>query len=105
MDTLGALALATEPPNEGLMKRPPVGRGVSFITKSLWRNIIGHSIYQLAVLAVLYFDGKQLLNLSGSDATDVLNTLIFNSFVFCQVCGTSQGVLFLNNVLISSCHY
>lgn len=105
MDTLGALALATEPPNEGLMKRPPVGRGVSFITKAMWRNIIGHSIYQLAVLAVLYFDGKRLLNLSGSDATDVLNTLIFNSFVFCQVCGTSQGVLFLNNVLISSCHY
>ncbi|XP_030926253.1 calcium-transporting ATPase 4, plasma membrane-type-like [Quercus lobata] len=85
MDTLGALALATEPPNEGLMKRPPVGRGVSFITKAMWRNIIGHSIYQLAVLAVLYFDGKRLLNLSGSDATDVLNTLIFNSFVFCQV--------------------
>ncbi|KAK7841346.1 calcium-transporting atpase 4 [Quercus suber] len=85
MDTLGALALATEPPNEGLMKRPPVGRGVNFITKAMWKNIIGHSIYQLAVLAVLYFDGKRLLNLSGSDATDVLNTLIFNSFVFCQV--------------------
>ncbi|KAM3738973.1 hypothetical protein ACB098_09G170500 [Castanea mollissima] len=85
MDTLGALALATEPPNDGLMKRPPVGRGVSFITKAMWRNIIGHSIYQLAVLAVLYFDGKRLLNLSGSNATDVLNTLIFNSFVFCQV--------------------
>ncbi|KAK9987373.1 hypothetical protein SO802_032324 [Lithocarpus litseifolius] len=85
MDTLGALALATEPPNEGLMKRPPVGRGVNFITKAMWRNIIGHSIYQLVVLAVLYFDGKRLLNLSGSDATDVLNTLIFNSFVFCQV--------------------
>ncbi|KAM3691085.1 hypothetical protein ACJW31_09G168400 [Castanea mollissima] len=85
MDTLGALALATEPPNDGLMKRPPVGRVVNFITKAMWRNIIGHSIYQLAVLAVLYFDGKRLLNLSGSNATDVLNTLIFNSFVFCQV--------------------
>ncbi|GMY19041.1 calcium-transporting ATPase 4, plasma membrane-type-like isoform X1 [Fagus crenata] len=85
MDTLGALALATEPPNEGLMKRLPVGRGVSFITKAMWRNIIGHSIYQLAVLGVLFFDGKQLLKLSGSDASDVLNTLIFNTFVFCQV--------------------
>ncbi|PSS15687.1 Calcium-transporting ATPase [Actinidia chinensis var. chinensis] len=85
MDTLGALALATEPPNDGLMKRPPVGRGVSFITKAMWRNIIGQSIYQLVVLGVLDFDGKNLLRLEGSDATKVLNTFIFNTFVFCQV--------------------
>ena len=85
MDTLGALALATEPPNDGLMKRPPVGRRASFITKTMWRNIIGQSIYQLIVLAVLNFAGKRLLRISGSDATAVLNTVIFNSFVFCQV--------------------
>ncbi|XP_061338997.1 calcium-transporting ATPase 4, plasma membrane-type-like isoform X1 [Gastrolobium bilobum] len=85
MDTLGALALATEPPNDGLLQRPPVGRGTSFITKPMWRNIIGQSIYQLIVLAILNFDGKRLLRISGSDATEVLNTLIFNSFVFCQV--------------------
>ncbi|GFY98200.1 autoinhibited Ca(2+)-ATPase, isoform 4 [Actinidia rufa] len=85
MDTLGALALATEPPNDGLMKRPPVGRGVSFITKAMWKNIIGQSIYQLVVLGVLDFDGKNLLRLEGSDATKVLNTFIFNTFVFCQV--------------------
>lgn len=85
MDTLGALALATEPPTDELMKRLPVGRGESFITKAMWRNIIGQSIYQLAVLAVLNFDGKNLLRLNGPDATTVLNTLIFNSFVFCQV--------------------
>ncbi|KAF5938196.1 hypothetical protein HYC85_025702 [Camellia sinensis] len=85
MDTLGALALATEPPNDGLMNRPPVGRGVSFITMAMWRNIIGQSIYQLAVLGVLYFDGKNLLRLEGSDASDVLDTLIFNTFVFCQM--------------------
>ncbi|XP_065637091.1 calcium-transporting ATPase 4, plasma membrane-type isoform X2 [Quercus suber] len=85
MDAVGALALATELPNDELMKRPPVRRGVSFITKAMWRNIIGHSVYQLAVLAILNADGKRLLNLSGSDASDVLNTLIFNSFVFCQV--------------------
>lgn len=85
MDTLGALALATEPPHDGLMKRLPVGRGASFITKVMWRNIIGQSIYQLIVLAILNFDGKRLLRLTGSDASAVLNTLIFNSFVFCQV--------------------
>ena len=85
MDTLGTLALATEPPTNELMSRPPVGRGTDFITKTMWRNIFGQSIYQLAVLAVLNFDGKNLLNLSGPDATATLNTLIFNTFVFCQV--------------------
>jgi Ca2+-transporting ATPase len=87
MDTLGALALATEPPNDGLMERQPVGRKASFITKPMWRNIFGQSLYQLIILGVLNFEGKRLLGLSGSDATAVLNTLIFNSFVFCQVKG------------------
>ncbi|XP_028076057.1 putative calcium-transporting ATPase 11, plasma membrane-type isoform X2 [Camellia sinensis] len=85
MDTLGALALATEPPNDDLMKRPPIGRNVTFITKVMWRNIIGQSIYQLAVLTVFKFDGKRLLKLNGSDANSILDTFIFNTFVFCQV--------------------
>ncbi|PIN02506.1 Calcium transporting ATPase [Handroanthus impetiginosus] len=85
MDTLGALALATEPPHDGLMKRPPVGRTESFITMPMWRNIIGQSIYQLSVLLVFNFIGKKILGLRGSSATSVLNTFIFNTFVFCQV--------------------
>jgi Ca2+-transporting ATPase len=85
MDTLGALALATEPPNDELMKRPPIGRNEPFITRIMWRNIIGQSIYQIIVLAILTFRGKELLKLSGLDAMATLNTFIFNSFVFCQV--------------------
>ncbi|CAH2058510.1 unnamed protein product [Thlaspi arvense] len=85
MDTLGALALATEPPNEGLMKRPPIARTASFITKPMWRNIAGQSVYQLIVLGILNFAGESLLNLNGPDSTAVLNTIIFNTFVFCQV--------------------
>ncbi|KAK9075890.1 hypothetical protein SSX86_004219 [Deinandra increscens subsp. villosa] len=85
MDTLGALALATEPPNDGLMQRPPVKRTDSFITKTMWRNILGQSIYQMTVLFVLNFAGKPILDLQGENATAILNTFIFNTFVFCQV--------------------
>ncbi|XP_047320075.1 calcium-transporting ATPase 4, plasma membrane-type-like [Impatiens glandulifera] len=86
MDTLGALALATEPPNEGLMKRKPVRKETGFITKIMWRNIFGQSIYQLIVLFVLTFDGLNLLKLGDvSNGTKILNTFIFNTFVFCQV--------------------
>ncbi|XP_057987929.1 calcium-transporting ATPase 8, plasma membrane-type isoform X2 [Hevea brasiliensis] len=40
MDTLGALALATEPPTDHLMHRPPVGRREPLITNIMWRNLL-----------------------------------------------------------------
>ncbi|CAM0949239.1 unnamed protein product [Alopecurus aequalis] len=85
MDTLGALALATEPPNNDLMKREPVGRTGKFITNVMWRNIFGQSIYQFVVMWYLQTQGKTFFGLEGSNADIVLNTIIFNSFVFCQV--------------------
>ncbi|KAI3441010.1 Calcium-transporting ATPase [Psidium guajava] len=85
MDTLGALALATEPPNNELMKRPPVGRKGNFISNVMWRNILGQSLYQFLVIWNLQSKGKAMFGLDGPDADLVLNTLIFNSFVFCQI--------------------
>lgn len=85
MDTLGALALATEPPNDELMKRNPVGRKGNFISNVMWRNIIGQSIYQFIVIWYLQAKGTEAFRLDGPDSDLILNTLIFNSFVFCQV--------------------
>lgn len=58
MDTLGALALATEPPTDELLLRPPVGRTAPLITNYMFRNIAGQAIYQLAVLFTLQFGGE-----------------------------------------------
>ncbi|WOK92357.1 hypothetical protein Cni_G01048 [Canna indica] len=85
MDTLGALALATEPPNDELMKRAPVGRKGNFISNAMWRNILGQAVYQFIVIWYLRSKGKLLFGLDGPDSDLALNTLIFNSFVFCQV--------------------
>ncbi|XP_010247663.1 PREDICTED: calcium-transporting ATPase 1, plasma membrane-type-like [Nelumbo nucifera] len=85
MDTLGALALATEPPNGELMRRSPVGRKGNFISNVMWRNILGQALYQFVVIWYLQAQGKPLFHLDGPDSDLVLNTLIFNSFVFCQV--------------------
>ncbi|KAG9440433.1 hypothetical protein H6P81_020598 [Aristolochia fimbriata] len=85
MDTLGALALATEPPHDGLMKRMPVGRRGNFISNVMWRNILGQALYQFVVIWYLQAEGKRLFQLEGPDSDLALNTLIFNSFVFCQV--------------------
>lgn len=85
MDTLGALALATEPPNNDLMKRPPVGKRQNFISNVMWRNILGQSFYQFTVLWLLQVKGESIFRLDGPDSNVILNTLIFNTFVFCQV--------------------
>ncbi|PRQ37105.1 putative calcium-transporting ATPase [Rosa chinensis] len=88
MDTLGALALATEPPTNHLMDRPPVGRREPLITNIMWRNLLIQAIYQITVLLIFNFRGKSILNLK-HDSTDhadkVKNTLIFNTFVLCQI--------------------
>ncbi|WOL16948.1 hypothetical protein Cni_G25736 [Canna indica] len=85
MDTLGALALATEPPNDELMKQTPVGRKGNFISNIMWRNILGQSLYQFILIWYLQRQGKELFRLEGPNSDLELNTLIFNSFVFCQV--------------------
>jgi Ca2+-transporting ATPase len=91
MDTLGALALATEPPTDELMTRAPVGRFSSLITNVMWRNIFGMALYQLAILLVLQFMGTKLLGLGKSEYDQlVLKTVIFNSFVLCQVRGEAS---------------
>ncbi|KAG0463127.1 hypothetical protein HPP92_021603 [Vanilla planifolia] len=88
MDTLGALALATEPPTDHLMKRPPVGRREPLITNIMWRNLIVQAFYQVTILLVLNFGGRSLLRLNHNTrehADKVKNTFIFNTFVFCQI--------------------
>ncbi|XP_024019921.1 calcium-transporting ATPase 10, plasma membrane-type isoform X1 [Morus notabilis] len=88
MDTLGALALATEPPTDHLMHRPPVGRKEPLITNIMWRNLLIQAFYQVSVLLVLNFRGKSLLSLEHDElahANKLKNTLIFNAFVICQI--------------------
>eukprot|EP00271_Cylindrocystis_brebissonii_P014798 TRINITY_DN3635_c0_g1_i1.p1 TRINITY_DN3635_c0_g1~~TRINITY_DN3635_c0_g1_i1.p1 ORF type:complete len:1016 (-),score=205.49 TRINITY_DN3635_c0_g1_i1:1288-4335(-) len=97
-DTFGALALASEPPSASLLKQLPVDRNESLITGVMLRNIVGQSAYQLALTLLLWFRGKEFLNLGkglpvvlvgtagmegNSDSTIV--TILFTSFVLCQI--------------------
>ncbi|KAL3724808.1 hypothetical protein ACJRO7_029902 [Eucalyptus globulus] len=81
MDTLGALALATERPTRELMEKPPVGRIEPLITNVMWRNIVAQATYQMAVLLTLQFKGESIFGVDEA----VKRTLIFNAFVLCQV--------------------
>ncbi|KAG5560038.1 hypothetical protein RHGRI_003352 [Rhododendron griersonianum] len=81
MDTLGALALATEKPTKELMEKPPVGRTKPLITNVMWRNLLSQAAYQIAVLLTLQFKGEAIFNVSSK----LNDTMIFNVFVLCQV--------------------
>lgn len=70
MDTLAALALATEPPTDELLLRKPHGRDDKIINSVMWRNILGHGIYQIVVLLVILFEGATLFKLTDVSAAD-----------------------------------
>lgn len=57
MDTLAALALATEPPTDELLKRKPYSRFESLITADMWKNIVAQGILQIIILSVILFKG------------------------------------------------
>ncbi|GAX24557.1 Ca2+ transporting ATPase, plasma membrane [Fistulifera solaris] len=92
MDSLASLALASEPPIEALLKRPPVNRTDSMITKRMCANMFGQSAYQVVVIMVLLFKGPDIFDgmepghiLYEDDINSVHYTLIFNSFVWMQL--------------------
>ena len=57
MDSLASLALATEPPDDTLLARPPVNRSASMISRQMWYNMLGHALYQIVILVWLLFHG------------------------------------------------
>ena len=54
MDSLGSLALATEPPYEELLLREPTKRNESMINGRMWKHIIFQSFFQIILLVILY---------------------------------------------------
>jgi Ca2+ transporting ATPase len=94
MDTLASLALATELPTDELLERKPYGRTKPLISRTMMKNIIGHSIYQLAVIFTILFAGEIWFDIdsgragASDDSHSVITagpsqhfTMIFNSFV------------------------
>jgi len=107
MDTLGAVAICTEPfqakkRNEGHSNR--ISRKDKILTLVMWRNIFGQVVYQtIAMLALMYFgqmmffeesfnlvteklryaEANEELGISENDPTNKMrhHTMIFHTFV------------------------
>ncbi|XP_068459394.1 plasma membrane calcium-transporting ATPase 1-like isoform X2 [Clinocottus analis] len=91
MDTLASLALATEPPTEALLLRSPYGRQKPLISRTMMKNILGHAVYQLAVIFTLLFCGETLLDIDSGRYAPLHAppsehyTIVFNTFVQMQI--------------------
>ena len=114
MDSLASLALATEPPKESLLDRPPQRRDDYIISRKMVKHLLGMAIYQSIIIFALIFVGEHIIpeeegfkpNLNGMvfpgrqfdwDGTDLYKpyiktdgysrhmTVVFNSFVYLQI--------------------
>ena len=61
MDSLGSLALATEPPYEELLQREPTKRNESMINGRMWKHIIIQSICQIILLIMFYLYAPEFI--------------------------------------------
>eukprot|EP00842_Homolaphlyctis_polyrhiza_P005371 jgi/Hompol1/5835/HPOL_004760-RA len=90
MDTLAALALATDPPSPELLDRKPSRRGEFIISVDMMLQIVGQGIFQVISILTIYARGfewwgqylpaDQQVSEAGVDI--VTATIIFNTFVF-----------------------
>ena len=113
MDTFAALALSTEPPLPSVIKGSPFKKKASLLSATVWRQIIGVSLWNGLVMAILIIFGSYIFNLNYTNTTtttvmmpenfnatnpsaeDLLYlqsedklihyTYIFNTFVFLQI--------------------
>ncbi|KAJ1565333.1 hypothetical protein HK096_003381 [Nowakowskiella sp. JEL0078] len=101
MDTLAALALATEKPQPDILERSPQSKEAPLISIDMWKMILGQSIFQIIINLALYFCGgplqfRQELKYNPSISPEVfekasyeyylLRTICFNTFVLLQLC-------------------
>ena len=72
MDSLGSLALATEPPYDELLNRQPTNKNESIINGRMWKHIIIQSLFQLILLLLVYLFGPKYIN----DNTEETNIIL-----------------------------
>jgi P-type Ca2+ transporter type 2C len=91
MDTLAALALASDNPTDELLQRKPSRRTESIINADMYRMIFAQAIYQIIACLVIYFNGqawfgRYISHYETESGTDpVTATMVFNTFIFCQI--------------------
>jgi Ca2+-transporting ATPase len=85
MDTMAALALATDPPTESILDRKPDPKSAPLISITMWKMIIGEAIFQLAITLLLNYGAETILSYQSPQEQNQIPTLVFNTFVWMQI--------------------
>ncbi|KAI0787507.1 calcium-translocating P-type ATPase [Fomes fomentarius] len=92
MDTFAALALATDPATRTLLGRKPEKKTAPLFSVDMYKQILGQSAYQTTITLIFHFLGTRILGFHHSDDAavqkhndSVVQTLVFNIFVFAQI--------------------
>ncbi|KAJ3365368.1 plasma membrane calcium [Allomyces arbusculus] len=113
MDTLAALALATDPPTEALLDRLPHKKSDPLIGYDMWKQMIFQAAYQIAVTISLTYRAPNMFSFTFNDvdsnkaafglAEDAngatvdhyvarrLSAVVFNTFVWLQLVNLFNG--------------
>lgn len=89
MDSLGALALASDDPDDDVLDNPPHSRTAHMLSTPMKEYMAMQTIYQVTVLLILQFSLDDFI--SHTSEVDVLGvsartrTAVFNTFVLLQV--------------------
>ena len=92
MDSFASLALATESPTPALLDRKPYPRNQPLISQHMFKQIFGHSVYQLTWVLVILYAGDVIWNVpsgrnlpDGQKSASEHYTMVFNTFVWMQI--------------------
>ena len=87
MDSLGALGLATDEPDQDILDHPPHSRFEPLLSVPMKEYIVSQVVYQLIVLLGLFFGLEHFLPLTsdrGVDSLKRIDSVVFTTFVFLQ---------------------
>jgi magnesium-transporting ATPase (P-type) len=93
MDTLAALSLASERPNPSVIADQPVKENENLITRDMWKQIVGMSLYISGVMFIMFWFNEDFWSLNYSMSQDLFEngnptdkcrafTMLFNLFVY-----------------------
>ncbi len=75
MDSLGSLALATEPPNDNLLNRKPYAKTEYIISNLMWKHIFWQSMVELAIMLFLYLYAHKFVPETNPDMIKIATKL------------------------------
>ncbi|KAJ3319100.1 Calcium-transporting ATPase 10, plasma membrane-type [Blyttiomyces sp. JEL0837] len=100
MDSFGALALASDDPEDDILDHPPHARSESLLSTEMREYIMMQLVYQIVVLLTLLIKGDDLFppdrNFHPVSDLDVspskrIKTMVFTTFIFLQIANITMS--------------